>query len=395
MSRRRRAEVGRATLRTRLTIVASGTLAVATLVAACTSADPGSVGAPGGANTATPSGPAGSKAVATASTLEVADRFATMAERLPPPSVGATVTAVNFSAIRRVLGISTSDPLARWAKPDVTVLGPGGVPTDWISQAESWEASLGFGPTAPTIGMELSAPPGSITRLEGAFDAGAVEAAIRGPESFGPDVDVVERSGVPILRYRGDELRVSPGRRDTPERLNRPMRFALSPSRLLIARTMADIEAAIDRELAQPGGSRGGTVPGSGEDLLVSLAGGADTVGALTLVGTAYSDDGPSETDWSTARFAVAVGAAEHEGGAAAFAVIACNDEADARDRAGRIEQQLAGGSSRVTGEPWADLVGKADVRVDGARVLVVFPDATGAQLVRIMLSRESLLLLD
>jgi hypothetical protein len=241
---------------------------------------------------------------------------------------------------------------------------------------------LGIDPTQVAAAITAGSPPATYQVLQGDFDAGAIEAAVR--------VDPVWSGLLTTAQYRnvtyfawGADLE-SDLDRVTPVRpLGRGGRLALDGRFLYWVPWTAGVTALID--------AGAGAATTLGDDPLFSRAARAlENAGVYSaiLTDTPLLDDGP------VSGRVLGVGGGRDEDGA--FWVVAAvhDGAAAAEEAAAAFRSVLTEGTTLGTRQPWSERVSSFEVTVEGDMVLAVMR-STGPEgdWVRAFYTREPLLL--
>jgi hypothetical protein len=261
----------------------------------------------------------------------------------------------------------------------------------YVTASDEWAAEFGFGLQDVEAAVLAGRPPGQITVFVGDFDPGAIETALRADPVWGPELEVVEYGRGSYYRWGGD-YEVNPERASAARPLGRGGCLAVRDEVVIRTYGTAEMEAALD------------TLEGRADsladvDALRTLAAVLEDEGVysahLTLDVASLPAPAGAGADALAPYEALAIGpGVDDDGTAFEMLVLVHGDEAAAAANATRLEEKLNSTVSQRTGQPWSDILGEVEIRLDGVGVtLIARRDGPPRALLDALFTRDGLLL--
>jgi hypothetical protein len=293
--------------------------------------------------------------------------------RIPDTEVsGHEVALVDLAAAAAAAGVAVPSP---GAAPDEVTDYLLSLPRDTLvpellqrtaADVDALRAELGFDHAAIEAAVSAGEPPEQFLVLKGAFDDGAVEAAVHSDPVWSDLLTSLEHAGVAYYAWGADmEIDVE---RVTPARpLGRGGRLALDDGYVYWVPWTAGLESLID--------AGAGTVPTLAERPLMAR------VAAILQREQVYSailTDTPLLEGRDVSGLVLGVGGGRDEAGAF-WVVVAIHDTAAAAEEsAAAFRSVITEGSSLATNQPWSERVASFEVTVEGEAMVAVVHSAGG-----------------
>jgi len=242
-------------------------------------------------------------------------------------------------------------------------------------------AELGIDPSRVFLAITAGTPPETYQVLEGAFDAAAIDTAVRSDPIWSGLLSTAEHRGVTYYTWGGD-FETDLTRVTTVRPLGRGGRLALHAGFLYWVPWTAGMEELID--------AGAGAVPTLADDSRLAQA-----ARALAAAGvySAILTDRPLVDDAAVSGLVLGIGGGR-DGAGAYWVIVAVHDTAAAaQESAAAVRSVLSEGTILSTGQPWSERVTGFDIKVaDEMLVAVVRSAGREGDWLQAYYTRESLL---
>jgi hypothetical protein len=250
--------------------------------------------------------------------------------------------------------------------------------------SENWETA-GIDPGAFELVVDYGEPPFRVGIALGTFDPQKLVRSVPSCDGCEADLDRSDHSGVAVLAWGDDPLRVDLRRRLAPpfwDNLGRGGAFAAKKSYLVHAVHRRDIEYVLDAAGRRPNklapASQSGTL--GGEPVFAAMAAEMDRLNVINAFLTDVLDgqrlefdpNQPPQADGEPLREYVAIGVGQglDRDGVFAVIIIAHDKDADAKANVDLLKDRFEQATSVTSSRPWRDIYEVESVFQSGKLVI-------------------------